>query len=334
MLNLQDNKNKIALILTIFLLVILVFFVASFFYSGKGLSLQQPTSEKTNGNQEQHINKQVVTPTRATIIADNQDKIATTDCEKISDSVQKSECNNLATVNSSLVNLDYGACKKLDQKWQDVCIYKVVGRASSGRIDQSAKCALIKDKLIRSLCYKYAAAMLDKVKLCDRDEIDKDECVGYTIDFNNHQGLAGCEAIKTGSWFYTCVMKNKGDCSVMKDKELATQCQSWQLFNKIIASKKSADCAQLPIEVFRQVCESESNSQDLGDANGNGVNNYEELIFGFDPFATSSAAAKIIQQENLISSFTSLYDQTVNNLSQLILNKAADSKNKETTIVR
>jgi hypothetical protein len=329
MFTLRDNKNKIAVILILALLIIFASLVGGYYYSGRSLPTKQPTNNQANIKQEQNINKQNISQAQEKVVAEKKEEVKATDCEKVNNAQQKASCTSLAVVNSALSNLDYGACNKIGQEWQDICIYKIAERASGSRIDQSEKCATIKDKLTRSMCYKFAAAMLNKVKLCDLDAIDKEECVGYTIDFNNKQGLTGCKDIKSGSWFYTCVLKNTGDCSVLKEKDFIAKCQSWQLFDKIVASQQAKDCAKLPLENFRKVCEIALSGQGFIDSDSDGVNNYEELIFGTDPFKFGSDAKEILQRESQISSFANnLYDQTANGLYDLMVAKATSDISK------
>jgi hypothetical protein len=316
MINFKDNKNKVALALTVALIIIL--FSLCYNYWEKNQSPKKMKNEQIKENQikenrptSNNINSNILNSLKVTI---NKN-----DCDKENNQTQKASCENLAAVNSAMQSYNYGNCDQLDKDWQDICIYKTAVRMISGKIDQSDKCNLINGKLIRSLCFKSAAIMLNDEKLCDKDEIDKEECMGAAIDYNNQKGLAGCEAIRGGSWFYTCVIKNSGNCSIMKDKEAADKCQSWQIFDKIIAGKNGSDCSKLPLDIFKKVCETKLSGKGSSDSNSNGVSDYEELTYGFNPLIENDSK-NVIDNQKLVASFSSnIYEKTANNLSNLIL---------------
>ena len=319
----QNDLVTILAVSVAVVLLVVAFVMGGLLFKNKMLTPLNTKNQPAN-TQTKKIGVQL---SQQALVSEAKGEITMDDCAAASNDL-KSQCQKLAAVNAGIANEDYGACSKIGNDWQDICFYKITEMISGAHTDRSDQCAKIKDELTKSMCYKFAAAMLGNIKLCDHDTIDPEDCVGNTIYLNNKDGVKGCKSIKSGSFFSLCVEQSKDSCSLLGDADVVNKCQSWRLLNEVIGSKQKAICEKIPLENFKKVCEIYVDTNGgWPDGDKDGLNNLDELRNNLDPFTAEPDQEQIIYNRSLAVNFfaSNIYDQTANNLSQLIIDKMASS---------
>jgi|GEM_PF-4171572 len=301
------NNKKLIAGMALLLIIIAILIAAYYFISAILVDKQNQPSLLPE--------KEGVELSKEALISEKKNKVTKLDCDNAKQEL-KDECLNLAVVNEALTNSDLKICSSLQGDWQDVCVWKLTQSLTAQGFEQSENCAQIKDGATKDNCYLVSAVNLNQEKICSNCSYSKEECLDKIKERNSSQ-LSDCINIKQDGIYKICLKNKSEDCKILKTEDAVKRCQSWRIYDGIIASGKKEDCTRLPIEKFKKVCEVYFD-QGYIDSDNDGANDYEELNLGTDPFAFDKNISELkygnIQRQTIIRN----YYRTLDNLYETI----------------
>ncbi len=297
--------------LVIFLLIIIILFVGGGFliykynknftedYKENSRLILRENFQKKLDNLSENNKKNIIND----IILPKEYYLLKDDCSKIIDEKLKKDCYYYLKYNDIVKTENIPLCDTLNDEWQDICLFDMIeNRRRNLENEQNWEdCLMIKDRGLKNVCLEHQAIVLKDKDACLERDIGVVECVDRTVAINVSWGddITKCKNVKTPEYFERCIGISGQDCSLLEDKNLIDQCESWRYFNIILFHGEKTECEILPIENFKIICESYfDNDKNFIDSDDDGILDHVELSLGTQPFNGSDGAAALSHIED------------------------------------
>lgn len=193
------------------------------------------------------------------------------------------------------------SCYSLTGTFREACI------SNYAKNDKDwSKCELLANDVVINECISANAINNPTSGACEYFKNKPDEYLectdrvkavhqGSFTDSKKQGDIQKCKEIRTLEYFNQCIMRSSGKCEDLNDQVLTDKCNSVKFFSTVIDTGEAKNCAVIPVESTRKVCEMYfSDGKIFKDSDGDGVTNNKEVWFNTDPFKAGEEEKKLV----------------------------------------